>query len=161
MMQKINFGRKMMSKHMEIKLKVILLATAAATVSFAALPAYSADEMTQERLLNSEKETGNWLHHHKNYSATRFSDLKEINKDNVKNLKVAWTLHLGGVEGGGMWTHGGLEGTPIVENGMIYVTDGWGSVYKIDARGEKELFSGKWTRRPTATGLVQWRAAAS
>jgi alcohol dehydrogenase (cytochrome c) len=137
MMQKINFGRKMMSKHMQIKLKVILLATAAATVSFAALPAYSADEMTQERLLNSEKETGNWLHHHKNYSATRFSGLKEINKDNVKNLKVAWTMHLGGVEGGGIWTHGGLEGTPIVENGMMYVTDGWGSVYKIDTHGGK------------------------
>jgi alcohol dehydrogenase (cytochrome c) len=127
----------MMSKHMQIKLKVILLATAAATVSFAALPAYSADEMTQERLLNSEKETGNWLHHHKNYSATRFSSLKEINKDNVKNLKVAWTMHLGGVEGGGIWTHGGLEGTPIVENGMMYVTDGWGSVYKIDTHGGK------------------------
>jgi len=126
-----------MSKHMQIKSKVILLATAAATVSFAALPAYSADEMTQERLLNSEKETGNWLHHHKNYSATRFSGLKEINKDNVKNLKVAWTMHLGGVEGGGIWTHGGLEGTPIVENGMMYVTDGWGSVYKIDTHGGK------------------------
>ena len=126
-----------MSKHTQIKLKVILLATAAATVSFAALPAYSADEMTQERLLNSEKETGNWLHHHKNYSATRFSSLKEINKDNVKDLKVAWTMHLGGVEGGGIWTHGGLEGTPIVENGMMYVTDGWGSVYKIDTHGGK------------------------
>jgi alcohol dehydrogenase (cytochrome c) len=137
MMQKINFGRKMMSKHMQIKLKVILLATAAATASYGALPACAADEMTQERLLNSEKETGNWLHHHKNYSATRFSGLKEINKDNVKNLKVAWTMHLGGVEGGGIWTHGGLEGTPIVENGMMYVTDGWGSVYKIDTHGGK------------------------
>src|ERR1700745_2246 len=98
MMEKINFGRKMMSKHMQIKLKVILLATAAATVSFAVLPPYAADEMTQERLLNSEKETGNWLHHHKNYSATRFSSLKEINKDNVKNLKVAWTMHLWGMD---------------------------------------------------------------
>jgi len=126
-----------MSKHMQIKLKVILLATAAATASYGALPACAADEMTQERLLNSEKETGNWLHHHKNYSATRFSGLKEINKDNVKNLKVAWTMHLGGVEGGGIWTHGGLEGTPIVENGMMYVTDGWGSVYKIDTHGGK------------------------
>ena len=53
----------------------------------------------------------------------------------MKNLKVAWTMHLGGVEGGGIWTHGGLEGTPIVENGMMYVTDGWGSVYKIDTHG--------------------------
>ena len=98
-------------------------------------PALSADDVTQERLLDANKEAGNWLHHHKDYSATRFSDLKEINAGNVKNLKVAWTLQLGGVEGGGIWTHGGLEGTPIVENGFMYVTDGWGSVYKIDAHG--------------------------
>ena len=61
--------------------------------------------------------------------------LKEINRDNVKNLKVAWTMHLGGIEGGGIWSHGGLEGTPIAENGFLYVTDGWGSVYKIDTHG--------------------------
>jgi alcohol dehydrogenase (cytochrome c) len=102
-----------------------------------ALPARAADDVTHERLLNADNEQGNWLHHHKNYSGTRFSPLKEITKDNVKNLKVAWTMHLGGVEGGGIWTHGGLEGTPIVENGMMYVTDGWGSVYKIDTRGGK------------------------
>src|SRR5258708_1006758 len=94
-----------------------------------------ADDVTPERLLNADKEAGNWLHHHKNFSATRFSSLNEINRGNVKNLKVAWTMHLGGVEGGGIWTHGGLEGTPIVENGFMYVTDGWGSVYKIDTHG--------------------------
>lgn len=126
-----------MSKHMQAKLKLILLATAAASVSCGAVSCIRRRRMTQERLLNTEKETGNWLHHHKNYSATRYSGLKEINKDNVKNLKVAWTMHLGGVEGGGIWTHGGLEGTPIVENGMMYVTDGWGSVYKIDTHGGK------------------------
>jgi alcohol dehydrogenase (cytochrome c) len=94
-----------------------------------------ADDVTPERLLNADKEAGNWLHHHKNFSATRFSSLNEINGANVKNLKVAWTMHLGGVEGGGIWSHGGLEGTPIVENGFMYVTDGWGSVYKIDTHG--------------------------
>ena len=95
------------------------------------------DTITQERLLNADKEPGNWLLHHKNFSAHRFSSLHEINRDTVKNLKVAWTMHLGGVEGGGIWTHGGLEGTPIVENGFMYVTDGWGSVYKIDTHGGK------------------------
>jgi alcohol dehydrogenase (cytochrome c) len=127
----------MMRDRLRSTLRSALLATTAAAACYFALPAYAADEMTQDRLLNADKETGNWLHHHKNYSATRFSSLKEINKDNVKNLKVAWTMHLSGVEGGGIWTHGGLEGTPIVENGMMYVTDGWGSVYKIDTHGGK------------------------
>jgi alcohol dehydrogenase (cytochrome c) len=108
-----------------------------ATAIGLAWPASAADEITLDRLLNADREQGNWIHHHKNYAGHRYSPLSEINRDTVKNLKVAWTLHLGGIEPGGIWPHGGLEGTPIAENGMLYVTDGWGSVYKIDARGGK------------------------
>jgi alcohol dehydrogenase (cytochrome c) len=114
-----------------------LAAVFAATAIMASLSPARADDVTPQRLLNADKEPGNWLLHHKDFSATRFSSLNEINAGNVKNLKVAWTMQLGGVEGGGIWTHGGLEGTPIVENGFMYVTDGWGSVYKIDAHGGK------------------------
>ncbi len=102
-----------------------------------AMPARAADEVTLDRLLNADREQGNWIHHHKNYAGHRYSPLSQINRDTVKNLKVAWTMHLGGIEPGGIWPHGGLEGTPIAENGILYVTDGWGSVYKIDARGGK------------------------
>ena len=55
----------------------------------------------------------------------RATDLDQIDRDNVAGLKVAWTFALGGIEGGGIWPHGGLEGTPIVEDGFMYVTDGW------------------------------------
>jgi alcohol dehydrogenase (cytochrome c) len=94
-------------------------------------------ETTTQRLLNADQEQQNWITHHKDYSAQRFSTLDQINAGNVKGLKVVWTMQLGGVEGGGIWTHGGLEGTPIVEDGFMYVTDGWGSVYKIDTHGGK------------------------
>lgn len=96
-------------------------------------------DVTMERLNNADKElaAGNWITHHGNLWGQRFSPLKEINKDTVKNLHVAWTFQLGGIEGGGIWAHGGLEGTPLAENGYLYVTDGWGSVYKIDTRGGK------------------------
>ncbi|GJD61895.1 PQQ-dependent dehydrogenase, methanol/ethanol family [Methylobacterium frigidaeris] len=117
----------------------VLAATSLAALTAGALlgvPALAAEgSVTQERLLNADMEEGNWIQHHKNYAGHRYSTLNQINKGNVKNLKVAWTMHLGGIEGGGIWSHGGLEGTPIVENGMMYVTDGWGSVYKIDTRG--------------------------
>ncbi len=96
---------------------------------------FAADEVTSDQLLKADSDPGNWLTHHKDYSAQRFSPLNQINKDNVKNLHVAWTLQLGGIEGGGIWSHGGLEGTPIVQDGFMYVTDGWGSVYKIDTKG--------------------------
>ncbi|MGY4447861.1 glucose dehydrogenase [Bradyrhizobium sp. i1.3.1] len=97
--------------------------------------AVASDETSEKRLLNATQETSNWLHHHRDYTAQRYSPLNQINRNTVKGLHVAWTMALGGIEGGGIWSHGGLEGTPIVENGFMYVTDGWGSVYKIDLHG--------------------------
>ncbi len=127
----------------------ILAATSLAALTAGAAPlapALAADGgVTQERLLDADKEEGNWIQHHKNFAGHRYSTLNQINKDTVKNLKVAWTMALGGIESGGIWSHGGLEGTPIVENGMMYVTDGWGSVYKIEhprRRGQAPLEDG-------------------
>ena len=142
------------------RLRVYLLTSAftlAAIGMVAAARSAAANEVTPDRLLNADKEPGNWLLHHKNYSAQRFSSLKKINRDNVKNLKVAWTLHLSGVEGGGIWSHGGLEGTPIVEDGFMYITDGWGSVYKIDTHGGKGTLL--WKMDPKADH--EWAGAVA
>src|SRR5207247_8540782 len=87
------------SGHTRSSTRACLLAVAIGSM-MAALPVSAADQVDQQRLLNVDKEPGNWLHHHQNYAAHRFSSLKEVNRDNVKNLKVAWTMHLGGIEGG-------------------------------------------------------------
>jgi alcohol dehydrogenase (cytochrome c) len=50
-----------------------------------------AGDVTTERLISSEKEPGNWLSHHGNLEAHRFSGLDQINTKNVKKLR----LHLG------------------------------------------------------------------
>ena len=76
-----------------VRAGMLAVGFATATCMADRYPAY-ADDVTPERLLNADKEAGNWLHHHKNFSATRFSSLNEINGGNVKNLKVAWTMHL-------------------------------------------------------------------
>ncbi|MDQ2805191.1 MAG: PQQ-dependent dehydrogenase, methanol/ethanol family [Pseudomonadota bacterium] len=109
-------------------------------------PARAADPVTPQRLLQADAEAGNWLTNHKDYSAHRFTTLDQINPDTVKGLKVAWTMQLGGIEGGGIWTHGGLEGTPIAEGGVLYVTDGWGTVYKIDTRSGSPVLA--WKMNP-------------
>lgn len=111
------------------------LMAAAGVLQLLVSAAASAGEVTMQRLLDAASEPHNWLTHHGTFDARRFSSLDEINRDNVKGLKVAWTFALGGTEPGGIWPHGGLEGTPIVEDGMLYVTDGWGAVYKLDATG--------------------------
>src|SRR5205807_7506170 len=74
--------------------------TSAMLVATALTPVRAAD-MTFERAQNVAKEPQNWLLHHGNYQGHRFSALKDINADNAKNLKVAFTVGLGGIEGAG------------------------------------------------------------
>jgi alcohol dehydrogenase (cytochrome c) len=111
-----------------------------------ALTPLRAADMTFERALGAASEPQNWLLHHGNYEGHRFSQLKEINTDTVKNLKLAFTVALGGFEGAGTrYKFGNLEATPIVEDGVIYVPDGWGSVYAIDvSSGKKGTFRWKF-----------------
>src|SRR5262249_39942542 len=109
-----------------------------------ALTPVGAADMTFERALNAGKEPQNWLLHHGNFAGHRFSRLKDINTDSVKNLKPVFSVALGGFESGGRYKFGNLEGTPIVEDGMMYVTDGWGSVYGIDVSTGKK-------------GVVKWK----
>jgi alcohol dehydrogenase (cytochrome c) len=108
-------------------------------------PATAAD-MTFERGLNVQSEPQNWVLHHGNYQGHRFSALNEINTETAKNLKVAFTVGLGGIEGAGTrYKFGNLEATPLVEDGIMYVPDGWGSVYAIDmTSGKKAMFRWKF-----------------
>ena len=51
-----------------------------------ALTSARAADMTNERALNPQREPQNWILHHGNYQGHRFSLLKEINTETVKNL---------------------------------------------------------------------------
>jgi alcohol dehydrogenase (cytochrome c) len=119
---------------------------AALLLSTAMTPAGAAD-MTNERALNPQREPQNWILHHGNYQGHRFSALKEINTDTVKNLKPVFTVALGGFQSGGRYAFGNLEATPLVEDGIMYVPDGWGSVYAIDVTAGKKGTT-KWKMDP-------------
>jgi alcohol dehydrogenase (cytochrome c) len=47
---------------------------------------------------------------------------------------VAFTVALGGYEGGGAWPYGNIEASPIVEDGIIYIPNGWSVLQAIDVR---------------------------
>jgi len=84
-------------------------------------PRYVTDDM----LLNADKDTQNWLHYGKDYESTRYSGAKQINKDNVKKLKAVWNLSFGVLEG--------QDSQAVVVNGMIYVTTSFNRVIAVDA----------------------------
>ena len=132
-------------------------------LAMTALTPLRAADMTFERALNPGKEPQNWLLHHGNYQGHRFSALKEINTDTVKNLKVAFTVGLGGFEGGGTrYKFGDLEATPIVEDGVMYFPDGWGTVYAVDvSSGKRARSAGSSIPAPTRPGRAMWPAAGS
>jgi len=67
------------------------------------------------------------------YAETRFSKLNQINTDNVKNLGLKWTYSLESIRG--------VEATPVVVDGIMYVTASWSVVHAIDARTGKRIWS--------------------
>jgi alcohol dehydrogenase (cytochrome c) len=87
-----------------------------------------AADVTPERLLDADREPQNWLMNHRTYDGQRCSPLARITRDNVKNLKLAYAVSLGGNAGNEF-----TNATPLAEDGFLYVTDSWGVLYKIDA----------------------------
>ena len=73
-----------------------------------------------------------WLTYGGTYDEQRHSSLTAINKDNVDQLGVAWTFDL--------TTNRGVEATPIVVDGVMYVTSAWSLVYALDAKTGEELW---------------------
>src|SRR6266571_3884506 len=89
--------------------------------------------VNRDRLVNSQNEPQNWLLMNGDYGATRYSKLTQINRDNVKNLRLVWAMALRGMQDVGQ---NGPENevNPLIDNGFMYTSDGWGTVYKIDVR---------------------------
>jgi quinohemoprotein ethanol dehydrogenase len=79
-----------------------------------------------------------------NYKEDRFSPLTQINKDNVSQLSLAWSTDLG--------TNRGIEATPLVVDGIMFLSGPWSVIYALDTRSGKIL----WTYDPEVpkqTGL--------
>src|SRR6267154_4353014 len=102
-----------------------------AGIALAAGASARAADVSYERLVNPEPH--NWLMNHHDYSAQRYSALAAINKGNVKGLRLAFAVALGGTSG-----NENLTATPLVDDGFMYVTDAWGVVYKIDVRSGRQ-----------------------
>ena len=86
-----------------------------------------------DRLINAQNEPQNWLMMNGDYGSTRYSKLSQINRENVRNLRMVWALALGGMQDVGL-NGPESEVNPLVDNGFMYTSDGWGTIYKIDAR---------------------------
>ncbi|HWU56425.1 MAG TPA: PQQ-dependent dehydrogenase, methanol/ethanol family, partial [Rhizomicrobium sp.] len=87
-------------------------------------------------LRSSDTDAGNWLMYGRTYDDHRFSPLKQINEQSIGKLGLAWNREMG--------TTRGLEATPLVKDGILYTSGSWSTVYAIDAKTGKTL----WTYDP-------------
>jgi alcohol dehydrogenase (cytochrome c) len=71
-----------------------------------------------------------------NLANHRYSSLARINKQNLAKLRGAWTVHL---ENGKFPPT--MQATPVVVDGVMYISSGAGNIFAIDA----------------ATGAVKWK----
>ena len=87
--------------------------------------------VTSESIIKAE--SNGWLSHGRTYSEQRHSPLSSINKKNVSGLGLQWSYDLG--------TSRGIEATPIVHDGLMYVSGTWNIVHAIDARTGQKVWS--------------------
>ena len=79
-----------------------------------------------QRLLRAETEPQNWLTYSGNYNAHRYSALNQINRQNVGQTQAAWMYQL--------QRPGVVETSPIVVDGVMYITEPPSTVTALDVR---------------------------
>ena len=88
--------------------------------------------VTQEQLNAADKNANDFLLTNGNYAQTRFYPGKQISRDNVKKLHVAWIFQTDVKES--------LETSPIVVDGVMFVTTSFSHVYALDAKTGQQLW---------------------
>src|SRR5277367_4324934 len=84
----------------------------------------------------------NWTSYNGDYTGRRYSSLREINPQNVAQLRASWVFHPGNSER--------LEVTPVVVNGVMYVTSA-NDTFALDARTGRVVWH---HQRPVSSGLL-------
>jgi len=90
-------------------------------------------DVNHARIVNADREPGNWMTHGRTYDEQRFSPLKQINDSNASQLGLAWFY--------GLDTHRGQESTPLVVDGVMYFTTAWSKVVAVNAATGALLWS--------------------
>ena len=138
----VSAARRARPRRTAPKLGIVAALSCAALVSVAFGQGSAAKAPTAAKRVDgafiqaNSKLTHDWPSHGLDYAETRFSKLKQITDANVKDLGLAWSYNLESTRG--------VEATPLVVDGVMYVTASWSVVHAIDARSGKRL----WTYDP-------------
>ncbi|MBZ5605764.1 MAG: PQQ-binding-like beta-propeller repeat protein, partial [Acidobacteriia bacterium] len=113
------------------------------TLTIVLAAATSFAQVTHERLTDSSKEPQNWLTYSGNFQGHRFSALKQIDTSNVARLRPAWVFQ--------MDLNFRLETSPLIVDGVMYITEPPSNVSALDARTGRPFWRYK---RPQVNDVV-------
>ncbi len=99
-----------------------------------------------QRIIAADTEPGSWLTHGRTYGEQRFSPLTKVSTDTVGRLGLGWTYE--------MKTNRSASATPLVVDGVMYVTSAWSLVYALDAATGQE----RWVYDPKVERAVGAKA---
>ena len=99
--------------------------------------------VSQQQLDNAAKDSSNFLATNGNYEQTRFYPNDQINRNNVAHLHPAWIFTTEVKEL--------LETSPIIVNGVMYVTTSFSHVYAVDAKTGQQIWHFKPKLGPVTT----------
>lgn len=91
-----------------------------------AQPASRVDRVDGAYIQANAAKSTDWPSHGLDYAETRFSRLQQINIGNVGQLGLVWSYNLESTRG--------VESTPLVVDGVMYVTASWSVVHAVDVR---------------------------
>ncbi|MBI4608199.1 MAG: PQQ-dependent dehydrogenase, methanol/ethanol family [Candidatus Rokubacteria bacterium] len=138
-------AKKWCSLHLGFLVFVSLLLFMPATT-----PAFDWIEVTDDRLVNADKDPANWLMYYRTYNGWRYSPLSQINTSNVRRLVPKWILSGG--------TPGEQQTTPIVNGAVMFTTStsiGANRVYAVNARTGEILWKHERKIPDDTTALVR------
>src|SRR5207302_4602498 len=90
------------------------------------IPTVLCAQVSFDRLLHTDREPQNWLTYSGSLSGQRYSGLDKITPANVKNLELKWVFQARSLEK--------FEATPLVLDGVMYVTEAPNHVFALDAK---------------------------
>ncbi len=108
---------------------------------------FKGDALSQKKSASPSSKVAptEWAAYGRDAGGSRFSPLDQINRSNVKNLKVAWTYRTGDVSTGkNARSSSAFQSTPIMVDGTLYVTTPFNRVMALDPETGKE----RWTYDP-------------
>src|SRR5215471_6343484 len=111
-----------------------------AAVLLSLAPCLLVAQVSYERMTNAAAEPQNWLTYSGTYMSQRYSRLDQITPANVANLEQKWVLQTQVL---GAW-----QATPLVVDGIMYVTQRPNDVVALDAKTGRAFWLYRYTPSP-------------